>query len=121
MSQGLQVAFTVSPAEWIYWQRYRTLGIDVPFFESLSNVAAYVYESHSMIGNESGISHLASNLGLHTTVIAGNAKRIEQWRPGWSAGRVITPPSWVPNIKGLRLRENRWQLFIPTQTILKTN
>ncbi len=118
ISQGHQVGFTVSPAEWVYWQRYRSLGIDIPFFESLSGVAAYVYESALMIGNESGISHLASNLGLKTIVIAGNARRIKQWRPGWRKGEVITPPPWVPNIKGLRLRENRWQHFISTKHIL---
>jgi ADP-heptose:LPS heptosyltransferase len=65
-----------------------------------------------LIGNESGLSHLASSLNVPTLVIAGLKKRILQWQPGWGAGRIIYPPSWVPNMKGLRLRDHYWQKFI---------
>ncbi|MCI5053009.1 MAG: hypothetical protein MRY21_07760 [Simkaniaceae bacterium] len=117
LTQGLTPCFITSPSEWSQWHELRKLGFEVPLLKNLSEVAATVYQSRFMIGNESGISHLASNLGLPTLVVCGNAKRIALWRPGWYAGSVVTPPNWVPNIKGLRLRDNKWQHFISTAQV----
>ena len=53
------------------------------------------------------MGHRASSLGVPDLVIAGHAKRIKQWRPGWTEGKVITPPSWLPNWKERATRPSK--------------
>lgn len=88
-------------------------------FSNLRDLCAFIYESDYFIGNESGLSHIASNLYVPNLVIAGCAKRIKLWRPGWLIGSVVSPPSWIPNIKGLRLREKYWQQWISPKQVFR--
>ena len=119
--KGFEVAFCVSPEEreaWIPFVQDRYL---LPEFPSLKHLATYIYESHFLIGNESGTGHLASNLGIPTLIVASCPKQMALWRPGFLLGKVLTPPSYIPNFKGLRLRENQWQHFIsPKRIALET-
>jgi predicted DNA-binding transcriptional regulator len=41
------------------------------------------------------------------------------WRPGWHPGAVVTPPSWLPNWKGFRIREQKWKLFISVNSVFE--
>ncbi len=91
-----------------------------PEFTDLSTMAAFVAESGAMIGNDSGIGHLASCLGLPTITICRNRKMSYFWRPAWTKGSVLTPPSWVPNIKGTRWRDRYWKNFISVDQVFKT-
>jgi heptosyltransferase-3 len=93
-------------------------GLEAPFFQGLSDLASYVAESGAMIGNDSGIGHLASSLGLPTLTICRSAQASQFWRPAWARGEVITPPSWVPNLKGLRLRDQHWKKWISVRKVL---
>jgi len=83
-----------------------------PTIEKLSDLASLIYESGFVVGNESGIVHLASNLQIPNLVISGHFKRIQQWKPGWLQGVVITPSPLIPNIKGFRIREQYWKSFV---------
>ena len=83
-----------------------------PTIENLGDLASLIFESGYVIGNESGIVHLGSNLQIPTLVIASQERRIRLWRPGWRLGGVITPPSWIPNWKFLRMREKYWRKWI---------
>ncbi|MCX6986908.1 MAG: hypothetical protein NT065_01945 [Chlamydiae bacterium] len=83
-----------------------------PQFLNLSDLAGFIYESGWMIGNDSGIGHLASCLGIKTLTIARNHKTSSFWRPSWSMGIVVHPPIWIPNIKGIRWRDKQWQKWI---------
>jgi heptosyltransferase-3 len=109
--RGYDPQFIVSPGE-------RPLFPEAPHFVSLSDAAAFLYESGGFIGNDSAFGHLASLFGHHPLTIGGNHKLLRLWRPGWSPGTLITPPSWIPNVKGLRLRETRWQSFITVRRVL---
>jgi heptosyltransferase III len=115
--EGYEVAFCVGPNEKNEWKHIK----NVPEFSNLREVANYIYESGYLIGNDSGIGHLASNLGIPTLTISGNPKRVRLWRPDWALGHVITLPFPLPNFKGihLRIRENFWQYFISTSRTLK--
>jgi len=86
---------------------------------NLSEMAAFVAESGAMVGNDSGIGHLASCLGLPTVTICRNRQVSLFWRPAWAPGKVLFPPAWIPNLKGMRWRDRYWQFFIPTQAVLK--
>lgn len=117
---GFEPVLVVSKQEYPAWVSFaNSTSYQIKYFPSLSEMAAYIYESGYFIGNESGLSHLSSNLHLPNLVIAGNAKRIKLWRPGWLDGKIITPPGWIPNIKGLRIRENHWQAFISPNQVVK--
>ncbi|MCB1109963.1 MAG: glycosyltransferase family 9 protein [Chlamydiia bacterium] len=116
--EGYQPVFCVSPSERKDWE---CLDIDLPSFPSLKELAAYIYESGYLIGNDSGLGHLASNLGITTLTISGNPKRVRLWRPDWALGKVVTLPFPLPNFKGIhfRMRENCWQAFIPVSRVFK--
>lgn len=117
-TEGYSPVFCVSPSERIEWKE---LGIKLPLFASLKELSAYIYESGFLIGNDSGLGHLASRLGIETLTISGNPKRVRLWRPDWSYGKVVTIPFPLPNFKGInfRVRENHWQKFIPVRKTFK--
>ncbi len=114
--QGLSPVFIVSPKEHCAWQEVEQEGFLVPTFPSLLALAEFTYESKALIGNDSLMGHLASNLGLPTLIIADDPRRMQLWRPAWTPGQLITPPAWTPK----PLRKNHWQHFISTQRVLKT-
>jgi heptosyltransferase III len=93
------------------------LSFEIPDLPSLEELAAFVAESGYMIGNDSGIGHLASCLGLPTLTICRNAKVANFWRPSWSKGLIVTPSSFVPNLKGLRWRDKHWKKWIPVRKV----
>lgn len=116
--RGLQPVFTVDSKERNEWAFLIDLGFEVPEFKTLNKLAEYVYESGFMIGNDSLIGHLSSNLAIPTLIISDNRQRMHLWQPGWLPGKVITPPPWIPNLKFLRLRKKHWQKFITTSDVL---
>jgi heptosyltransferase III len=87
--------------------------------KDLENWARLIYEVGFVIGNDSLAGHLASNLGIPTLTIGNCDKRLRLWRPGWREGKVILPSRYLPNFKGLRLRERYWQYCISTRYLLK--
>jgi hypothetical protein len=118
-AEGYTPSFCVGPAERQDWEKEKE--IHLPFFNNLSELKDYIYESGFLIGNDSGLGHLASNLGIPTLTISGNPKRVRLWRPDWTLGKVVTLPFPLPNFKGihLRVRENLWQSCIPVPYVLK--
>lgn len=94
-------------------------GLDAPLFANLPEMAAYVAESGSMIGNDSGIGHLASCLGVTTLTICRSAQASKFWRPAWAHGAVITPSPWIPNMKGFRMRDKYWKQWISVRRVVK--
>lgn len=109
---GYSIVFCVGPHERKDWEMIE--GIDLPRFNNLKELKDYIYESGFLIGNDSGLGHLASNLGIPTLTISGNPKRVRLWRPDWTLGKVATLPFPLPNFKGInfRMRENLWQSFV---------
>jgi ADP-heptose:LPS heptosyltransferase len=116
--RGYEILFALSAKERPYWQEALLSGFDVPAFASLDELSCAVYESGYMIGNDSLVGHLASNLDIPTLILADNAKRMHLWRPGWHPGCVLTPASWIPNCKGARLKERYWQRWISLRGVL---
>ena len=113
--KGYDAIFCLSPEEKSKWKE----SVQAPLFPTLSELAVCIYESHFLIGNDSGTGHLASNLGIPTLIVASCPKQMALWRPGFLLGKVITPPSYIPNFKPFRLREKKWQTFISPRHILK--
>lgn len=107
--EGYQPVFvpgTKDIAEWI------SFGIEVAEFCDLDALSRFIYESGYLIGNDSGLGHLASALGISTLTVCRRKAWAKMWAPSFVPGVVLTPGSWVPNIRGLRLRDRHWQKFI---------
>lgn len=116
LQRGFEPLFVMSEQE-LNEERFR--GRRYQAFSDLASLAKVVGESGYMIGNDSLLGHLASNLGVSTLIIADCSERMQLWRPGWKKGDVITSPRWLPNWKGFRIKENHWQKFIFVDAVLQ--
>ncbi len=115
-SLGYEVQFITSIQEHASWQTHLQARFPLVSFPCLSELAAWIYESGYLIGNDSLAGHLASNLNIPTLILADDAKRMRLWRPGWLKGEVLTPPLWLPG----KIRKMRWQPWVPTYKALRS-
>lgn len=88
------------------------LGFEIALFPNLDLLARFLYESGFLIGNDSGLGHLASALGIPTLTLCRRKTWANMWAPSFQKGIVVTPSSWIPNIRGFRIRDRHWKKFI---------
>ena len=88
------------------------LGFKLPTFATLDLLARFIYESGYLIGNDSGLGHLASALGVPVLTFCRRKTWANMWAPSFQQGVVLTPSSLIPNISGFRLRDRYWKKFI---------
>jgi ADP-heptose:LPS heptosyltransferase len=93
-------------------EEWEGLGCEVPLFPSLDLLARFLYESGFLIGNDSGLGHIASAVGIPTITICRRKALANMRAPSFHKGIVVTPSSWIPNIGGFRLRDQYWKEFI---------
>ena len=112
--RGFDCYFIVAPFEYKKWQWVREKGIKLPKFNSLDEIAGFIYESGYFIGNDSGIGHLASNLGLPTLSLFQRRKLAAKWHPSWGLNiRIIAPPILLLT----SFKEKYWKYLIPWQQV----
>lgn len=111
--EGWEPVFIVGPNEREEWGR-------APKFDTLSDMVVFVAESGYMIGNDSGIGHLASLFGIPTVTLCRNDRTANFWKPAWAPAQVCLPDGWLPNIKWLRWRDQHWQWGISVGKVLKS-
>ncbi|SRR5581483_6442071 len=112
--QGWQPLFCVSPSERKEWENK---GFPLAITPSLEDLAALIYESGFVIGNDSLPGHLASNLNIPTLIIADEEERMRLWRPDWMQGQLVFPSRFFPKWKFLR---THWQKFISARQVLNS-
>lgn len=111
--QGWQPVFTVSPTERTLWIETIKNKFPVPLFSTIEELAGFVAESGFMIGNDSGVGHLASNLGIPTLTIYHRNNQLYRWRPGWATGKLIGP------LLSFRiLGKRRWKSFLSVKRVI---
>src|ERR1700722_9110644 len=115
--KGFHPLFCVAPMEQQAWKIVEAQGFPLAQLSTLADLAKTLHKSGFVIGNDSLIGHLGSNLGIPTLIIANDEKRMRLWRPGWHPGRLVLPPSYLPNWKYIRLH---WQQFIRPRDVLKS-
>ncbi len=103
--EGFEPVFIAGP-EW------SIKGVKSRLFDTLDALARYLYECDYLIGNDSGLGHLASALGVPTLTITRRKALAKLWAPSFNASVVVAPSSWIPNISGFRLRDRHWKKFI---------
>lgn len=101
------------------WKDVEDLGFQVMSFASLDRLSQYIYESGYLIGNDSGLGHLASALNVPTLTLCRRKAWANMWAPSFHKGVVITPSSLIPNIRGFRLRDQHWKKFISVEKVLR--
>ncbi|WP_260853993.1 glycosyltransferase family 9 protein [Paraburkholderia sp. BCC1886] len=104
--RGYDVHFVIAPHERERWKELEHWGIPAPVFADPHELACWLYESGWFIGNDSGVGHLASCLGVPTLSLFRRRRVSERWRPGWGAGAVVLPWQWVP---GASFKEKFWR------------
>src|SRR5262249_8522296 len=91
--------------------------MDLPELPDLDAVTRYIYESSWFIGNDSGLGHLASNLGIKTVTLGMRFRVMQRWRPAWVEGLVLIPPKWLITRP---LKERFWKYFISVNQVMRT-
>jgi len=109
---GKHVMFCVSPQEREAWRWVEERGFALPLLPTLADLATLIYESHSVIGNDSLMGHLASNLAIPSVIIADNPKRMQLWQPGWLPAQLVFPPFWATKSK-------KWQKSVSVRAAWK--
>ena len=92
--------------------------IFLPQFPTLEEMLSFIYESGFFLGNDSGPGHIASYFQIPHIIIGKSKKQMRLWRPGWLQGAILTPPSYIPNFRGCKLREKFWRSWISTQSVI---
>lgn len=118
--EGFLPIFCVGPKEHAIWAEILNGRFNLPYFSTLSDLASFAFESGYLIGNDSGLGHLCSNLQIPTLIVSSKQKHMNLWRPSWYKGEIVTPAPWIPNFKGSRLRENKWKHFISPKKVYKS-
>ena len=90
-----------------------------PLFNHLIELAEFLRGIDLFIGNDSGIGHLSSCLGMPTVTICRSMRIIQFWQPSWSKSLLIAPLSWVPNFKPFRWRDRNWKSLISVSRVFR--
>lgn len=115
--QGYIPVFAVAPSELAEWSSLLQEKVQLPLLSTLSDLATLVYESGYVIGNDSLIGHLASNMQIPSIIVANDEKRMRLWRPGWLKGEVITPSSfWLK--WSFASKDKHWGALISVRKVL---
>jgi heptosyltransferase III len=115
-ASGFEPEIIVAPNERDDWAHLEQLGLPMPMFASLSEVAAWIHESGWFIGNDSGLAHLASNVGVPAVSLMVRNKIARRWRPGWTPSRAVLP---LPVLPGKMAKDLLWQHFLPVSRVLR--
>jgi len=116
-NEGFQPVFIPGLSEADKWTDLPQHGLEVAHFPTLDKLAAFLYESGFLIGNDSGLGHMASALGVPTLTLIRRKALAKMWAPSFTPGIVLTPSSLIPNIRGFRLRDRHWHRFISVNKV----
>lgn len=112
---GFEPEFLLPPEAIAQWKWLGRYGFAPSAYGSLGEVAARIAESGWVIGNDSGIGHLASNLGVPTISLAMRRSIAQRWRPGWAPSRAVLAPSLMPS---RYLKEKYWKYLLSTARVM---
>ncbi|WP_321901312.1 glycosyltransferase family 9 protein [Paraburkholderia tropica] len=111
---GFQPSFLVAPNEFDAWRDAVTQGYEVNAL-ALGDVAKWIAESSWFIGNDSGLGHLASAIGVPTVTLFMRRGLARSWRPAWGPGEIVLPLNVVPSGK---LKERLWKQLLSVRRVM---
>jgi len=83
---GFEPVFILTEEERKDWP-----SVVAPRFDNLVEITHFIAQSGAMIGNDSGIGHLASAVGVPTLTICRSKMVANFWRPSWAESRWKSP------------------------------
>ena len=89
-----------APSNHDRWLQMRGNTFDTPVFDSIGELAAFIYESGAIVANDSGNGHLASFLGTPVVTIYRKRNPRFHWRPDWGPVAVVCPRITLPGPRG---------------------
>lgn len=104
--QGYDPQFVLSPKERAEWSEHLGDAFLIPQFANVRELAAHLYESGYIIGNDSGVGHLAAALGVPVLTVYRKRRDGFCWRPGWGQNSVVRPRISLGAVK------NAWMYFL---------
>ena len=115
--RGFQPTLLVAPCERATWLLDQDAAERLHSFERLAEVAAWIAESGWFIGNDSGLGHLASALGVPTLSLFMRRGIARTWRPNWGRGAIVLPYNLF--VVGT-LKERYWKLALTGSRVLRS-
>lgn len=116
-TQGYEPVFVIAPAEKEEFSWITQHGFTYVADPAMDFLPQFLYESGWFIGNDSGVGHLASTLGIPTLTLLSRKSVKRRWRPGWAPGEALLP--WMPLL--LRSwKKNYWKYFISVARVMQT-
>ncbi|WP_245623779.1 glycosyltransferase family 9 protein [Paraburkholderia nodosa] len=112
--EGFAPEFVVADSERKHWLPLASVAPPLCSFQDTADLAAWLYESGWFIGNDSGLGHLASALGIPTLTVFRRRRVAQRWRPGFQRGEIVLPPWWVPTAG---LKEKWWRESISVRRV----
>ncbi|WP_258397474.1 glycosyltransferase family 9 protein [Paraburkholderia unamae] len=112
--EGFAPEFVVAESERPHWLPLAGEMPPLHSFRTTSDLAAWLYESGWFIGNDSGVGHLASALGIPTLTVFRRRRVAQRWRPGFQRGEIVLPPWWLASAG---LKEKWWRESISTKRV----
>lgn len=115
--RGYQPYFILLPQERGSWEKNAGPGLSIPSYQNIDEVAAALCESGYFIGNDSGIGHLASNVGLPTLTIMIRFGLMRQWRPSFHCRNevILASPRYCPR----PIKELIWKKCTTVSKVIK--
>lgn len=113
--RGFEPEFLLPPEAQARWHWLEHHGFTPHAYDNLGDVASRIAESGWVIGNDSGIGHLASNLGIPTVSLAMRRRIAQRWRPGWAPSRAVIAPPLLPS---RFLKERFWKYLLSTSRVM---
>lgn len=110
---GYEPQFVLSPKERCDHLDVFAPEFEVPEFSDAKALAAYLYESGYVIGNDSGVGHLASALGVPVLTLYRKRRDGFCWRPGWGACQVVRPAF------SLSFMRDQWAMFMSVNRVAR--
>ncbi|HEY4254944.1 MAG TPA: glycosyltransferase family 9 protein [Chlamydiales bacterium] len=110
--EGFEPVFVPGAKEMPNWLDIKQQGLELADFSTLDELTRFIYESGYLVGNDSGLGHVASAIGIQTLILCRRKAVAKMWAPSFTKGQVLTPSSFIPNIRGFRLRDRCWHHFI---------
>ncbi|MGF6763752.1 ADP-heptose:LPS heptosyltransferase [Paraburkholderia sp. GAS33] len=117
VQRDFQPTFLVAPCERHTWLMDHEAAPRLQSFDSLGDVAAWIAESGWFIGNDSGLGHLASALGVPTLSLFMRRGIARTWRPNWGHGAIVLPYNLL---LGGALKERYWKAALTDGRVLRS-
>ncbi|MGF6242031.1 ADP-heptose:LPS heptosyltransferase [Paraburkholderia sp. GAS38] len=117
VQRDFQPTLLVAPCERQTWLMDKDAAQRLHSFERLADVAAWIAESGWFIGNDSGLGHLASALGVPTLSLFMRRGIARTWRPNWGRGAIVLPYNLF--VVGA-LKERYWKLALTGSSVLRS-